>query len=293
MLFGPIDKFLIETSEVPAWYYISWDEENLAIILSVHREYSKVLERIGKDSPQIDYMFRRVDSFGKSIVDEFTELNLQDRNAWGFGQTLQRIDDYGDFVCFRIFLPSKKRLDQDNVWKQFYNISASLRACFSVLNYPKDLETPQKLNILQKQLAIFDLETKVGQYGGSITVLFSISFVRWLASRYQVQKEEKLYISEVGLAMRQAQAKMLSLTEPPPEDPKQNGMILWHSQFFSLNCFGDSAGLDPSDGYRYRAEGENRGIGLTTHNVDGPIQQLILLAGIAKLCDLCRFDSNY
>lgn len=62
-------------------------------------------------------------------------------------------------------------------------------------------------------------------------------------------------------------------------------VLLRRPKWVNFSCPGNACGLDPED---YYEKSLDWGYQLVPHNVDSPLQQLTLLAGVAMLYQLAR-----
>jgi hypothetical protein len=117
-----------------------------------------------------------------------------------------------------------------------------------------------------------------GMHGGSLGGMFSIPLVRWL-SRVRVNTQ----LEKVENAMKAAYNRMLGYRRY-----HRNDFRVWladNQGWLNISCPGDACGLHPADHYR---SAHKEGYDFACHNVDSPMQQLTLIAGLAALCDLVR-----
>jgi len=155
-------------------------------------------------------------------------------------------------------------------WKGAQLVSASLTVLMSWLRYPK-IDTTAKL----PQLLTLQTITQCGPHGGSLSGEISIYMKDILASFLG-----KVRFTEITDAMRSCYDQMVGLRE----FHKWSFDAYIENGRFIINCPGDACGLHPSDWYERKGEGFE----FSCHNVDSSIQQLTLIAGLAKLCDLVR-----
>ena len=61
--------------------------------------------------------------------------------------------------------------------------------------------------------------------------------------------------------------------------------VAYKDGWFNMSCPGDACGLHPADNM---GTVSGRGYKFSCHNVDNPMQQIALLAGLAVLCDKAK-----
>ncbi len=125
------------------------------------------------------------------------------------------------------------------------------------------------------QLLSFTTVTERRQNGGSLGGSFSPSLVRWLVANPD--------LSSVERAMRETFGHCLGTSE----DGFMSRFRVWNRNgWLILDCPGDACGIHPSE--QYSDSGVRGGYDFSCHNVDSPVQQLTLLAGLAALHDEAR-----
>ncbi len=283
------EYFNIMREDIPAWYEISWDDENKAIVVRVHRAVLNQLGLLTNEAPIIRILSTDIDL---SDFVPFGESN------WGFGQVLEQIGEDDKYISFRVSLPrviwtisKAKREDRFGFkglpergynWQAAYNLSASLNVLFLALAFSLREEIIWENEI--PQLVNCKLQTSKESYGGALSIRLSKALVDWLA-KYQVNED----IPEASEALFEAYSAMYEFKDEEAIAFNRhylNARVLSIKQRITLNCPGDACGLDPDNMNEIR----DRGYELVPHNTDTPIQQLTLLAGVAKLCDIYRED---
>lgn len=150
-------------------------------------------------------------------------------------------------------------------WTPAFALSASLNALFFLAKFHEGETIPLP------QLLTLTLVTQCGMHGGSLGGDFSQPLVDWLRARRPGEQ-----IPEMMTAMRIAHDRMMG---------KQARFIARHEAYVQkdgwllANCGGGS--IHPAYGWIEKAGGYE----FTCHNVDSPVQQLTLLAGLAALHD--------
>lgn len=282
---------LITQANMPRWYGLSWDPENVAIVLSIHRDMAHLLTPLTPDAPIIRTMkeefgfatFHRDFGFDGALMpagdDEwirftaslpviFRLLNLPCRACGGSG----RDKFLSDRACLSCEGTAKEHVFD---WLPAYALSASLNVLFCLLEYP-EIQTMSDL----PQLMTIQLATGHGMGASALSGLFGIPLVQWL-----VDKGFPYAISEMVLAMRRAYQWMLGRNTLPRGDLGAFRASVDHAGgWLNVSCQGDACGLNPDHGGFSGIKG--RGYRFLPHNVDNPVQQLTLLAGLAALHDI-------
>jgi len=287
------DIKLITQQNIPCWYEISFLETaGPSIVLRLHKDFIKKPVANLADSFLI-----------KAFKDDFKlEDFLSDFGGdIGFGGVLKSFDKKGDFVEFIARIPKVKKntgtckeckgtgkheelgiscgycrgtgigyiIDTDTI----YAISASFTIVLSLLSlWGYEGTTSSSLT----QLLTLTTKTGHGDHGGSLWGEISIPLAKWIESI-----GEEVELPEMIHAMKTTHEFMMG----PENFPEYyfRARSARDGRFVS-DCPGDACGLHPADWYKR----EDHGYEFGCHNVDTPIQQLTLLAGLAALHDSAR-----
>ena len=133
-------------------------------------------------------------------------------------------------------------------------------------------------------------------YGHAIGGYVSAEVITWLRS-YAAGKVRRLGIIEAAPmhpeVISATQAAWYAVSQPNLRKYASNRAIYgWIREegAFSINCFGDACDLSIyPDAIGFRWDGYP--VTLSCHNLDSANQQLALLAGLAKICQLARASS--
>ena len=262
-------KFRMITQEnVPCWYELSFVEDKKpAIILRVHKEFITNLSPIPKDAPII-----------KLFMEEFKFRNFIGtfNKNFGFDDSFRRLGEKKNFVEFAVEIPKSK-----TSWQSAYAISASFTVFTGLAKFLK-VGTSAPF----PQLMTIKTVTKEDMCGGSLSGEFSIPLVRWLVGLYK--KNSEPIIPEIIEAMKIAYRYMVGLRRFDQFDFRAR--VAYEYGWLNISCPGNAAGLHPDDNAEFDMK---RGLGyeFCSHNVDTPVQQITLLAGLATLHDQVR-ESN-
>jgi len=158
-------------------------------------------------------------------------------------------------------------------WRPAQAISASFNVFFSLARYP-EFETSSKL----PQLMVINVVTHHDMHGGSLGGEFGIPFCEWLKFF-----EEGTRLPEIIEVMQAASTKMFGKKY---EDYGFRAYML-RKGGICLDVPGNACGIYNPPEYDYDPS-RKQGCKFECHNVDTPMQQLELLAGLAVLHDRAR-----
>lgn len=287
---------------MPCWYELSWLEKLPAIILRVHNDFIGYIKEQKIDFENAPIIMRLKIEFGfKNFIGDFG-------GNFGFDDALKRRGEKDGFTEFLIKIPKvkkitnkpcgrcngkgKDRLRNDKClmcegrgkeykydWKIPYAISASLKVFFMLALFPK-MET----SVSFPQLMTLTTVTARGNHGGAIHGEFSIPLAKWLNSNFCDKKEAAEKMKQA--AMR-AYKRMFGMSK---FDRYNFDAKISDVGGVMLSCPGNATGIHPENCYKVDVGKE--GYELACHNLDTPMQQLALLAGLATLHDLARGEIN-
>lgn len=252
--------------EVPAWYKLDANEGNIS--LSVHKQaipqLIEQLPRVAKGYPE-----------KLELHKAFTPPNSQ--REWGFGPVLSEREDKEnpDWLIYSCSLPAYKK-DDGIDWESLCETSATLEVLLRnlfVTENRTDSKSPQMMEV-----HLFS--SKKPSHSSTLNAIVRPSLAKWLNTNVNTGKGPV-----IAQAMKEAYFRMFEV-ERDLFDHNFRVMIR-DPKWINITCPGDACGLDPES---YNDLDLDVGYELQPHNVDGPVQQLTLLSGLAKLDNLAHTD---
>lgn len=286
----------LKREDIPCWYELSWQEKPPAIILRVHKDFIANAPVIPDDAPIIKQFMEGGFGFKKFCA------NLE--GNFGFDNAFQPGKETEEFVEFvavipRIekqtgkpcpsckgsgkneFFPEDKCLHcegEGKEWKIYwcpaYAISATFTIFFLLSRFPEKETSSSLLQLLTVCTA-----TLKEMHGGSLDGEFSRPLCQWLRS---LVASGETNLPVITRAMVMAYGRMFRLKDFYRFSFRAD--IRGEKGGLCTDCPGDATGIHPSDWYFHEEEGYE----FSSHNVDTPMQQITLLAGLAALHDLAR-----
>lgn len=261
-------KYII-AKDYPCWYELSWNKDNMAIVLRLHNDFIQVFQPPAPDSRFITRLSNEL---------KLGEFKNDFDGDIGFDGILKRLEGDGEFSEFALSLPNMRRETEAGKGYHLdatlaYAASASLSAYMPFLELCEEdtsSKTPQLLTI--------ETTTRMGMHGGSFDANVSVALRRWLE-----QYSGTNTIPEAVSVMMQAYNRMLGLRN---FDKPYFDVYIWENGGLNLSCPGNACGLNPL----HSGIIGGRGYKLACHNVDNPEQQLTLIAGLAAICDRARAE---
>lgn len=254
----------IKRDVMPLWYDLGFDEKSVSIMIWLHPKAFELICVLLKETAPAVKDFINKFNFPSFI----TPTNI----CWGFGEMMKTTNE-GKQISVKCELPVIKN-GANIAWDKSFAVSATLNLLFSAL-WLMEETTDDSLSQL---LIIENMRTESDLYGGALSVSISPEVCRWINTFPDNYNHPK-----ISGAMRTAFQKMWVEEESFMD---RSTALLRKPKWINLDCPGDGCGLDPKD--YYDAEQLNKGYTLLPHNTDSPLQQLTLLVGVAKLCQLVR-----
>jgi len=211
------------------------------------------------------------------------QLNLLDfipptEKVWGYGKFLEwsRPNRKG-WITLACKLPVVIRGERVSQLTGL-SISASFGALFAALACVDKVETGEPRQLVA--IEFFNTGTRL--YGCSLLASLTPRFVSWLST-----EEETHHWKEVAAAMAAAYFALWPGSRKFCSEKSDFRPMLRKPYWVHLDVPGNACGLDP-EGHDFVEEGY--GYELVPHNTDSAIQQLTLLAGLARLNQMARAD---
>lgn len=318
--------FLIQES-IPCWHEISFDVENMAIIMGVHRDFlnhmpvlttetpivamiiqecgckvfhgdfqgeqfgfNGAFEKLGEKNGFIRYSVR-IPALEQFYIVTCDRCQGHTKDLFGSCSVCQGVgkvkrtracsscdgkkeDQFGE-VC-RYCKGVGKTIDSWMDWDSFYAISATLSLFFDLMFAGQDKD--KLTSCKAPQLLLLTTATNRGMNVCPISGTYGIPLVNWLLGRHGEIEEVTSAIArtwEKGYGSFDDMDKMNIYAEI-----RTNGWL-------GIGCPGDRAGLHPNFNCPIA---RGKGYEFSDHNVDTPLQQLTLLAGLGALCDKVRSE---
>lgn len=196
------------------------------------------------------------------------------QDAWGFGPVLVFQSTDSDWLIYSADLPpTGLGMPNDNV----YATSATLAILFESLNWNEYHTGTSRDQLLKVSL---ELNREKRFYGANIHVAVGDSLAKWISGNLDNGVKEAL-IDTMQTAFNKMRKTKVSKEEFKVsfDEPK----------YIHLDCPGNRTGLDPTEMF---SDDPNTGYVLTAHNSDSPVQQLVLLSGVAKLEEIASAEIN-
>ena len=289
-----MDIKTIIKENVPCWYGLSWRQKKPAIVLKIHKDFIASIKPVSEDAPIIkslkeEFKFKRfVGSFeGNFGFDDAFILAGEKENFVEFIIKIPKVKKWTNKNCSycngsgkEIFVDSRRDCyhcegtGKERIfdWQPAYRISANFTVFTTLAQFPK-VETSAPF------LQLMTINTTTGMDYALLDGEYCIPFVKWLSSL------SRNSIPEMIQAMKIAYNRMLGLRKF--DQFHFRASVDFESGWLNVDCPGNSCGLNPAHGAGYDME---RGLGyeFDCHNVDTPMQQITLLAGLAALHDRAR-----
>lgn len=283
----------IKKEDVSCWYELSWDDKG-SIVLRVNKDFVKNAGNISKNAPIVMGLKEGFSAFeggfegknfgfDKSFVNkglnkdffemeaELPVLRKKSKEPCLFCKGTGKAD-FLDGICICCNGEGRSYLYE---WGKAFAISASFTVFF-LFSFNPEIQTSSNL----KQLMAVQTITESNIHGGSIWGDFSSLLINWL----KTIKETQNFLTLIRKASMGAYVKM---------DGRK--LDIFHDYDFRvalkdgrliMDCPGDACGINPNEEY-WDGKGDG-GYRFNCHNVDNPMQQLTLLAGLAALHDEAR-----
>lgn len=280
---------------MPWWYELEWRPgARSAPGLAIHLRTKAVWTALNETETIASRLFPPEENFGEFIADDPWKFGYDGCFSWeprdaesrslilpipiiekeikeschlcnGTGKSFY--DD--ELPCFNCKGRKKERILD---WDSAYRISATLTVLFESINYLDDIPESS-----QSQLLTLETLTQKEAHGGSLHGTYSKTLVRWLSRVHpgtpvacMIQAMRDCYTAQFGAEESESRDFRASVDD-------KNGWL-------NVSCPGQACGLHPHTGYILPGDGYQ----WSSHNVDSPMQQLTLIAGLAALTTKAR-----
>lgn len=169
--------------------------------------------------------------------------------------------------------------------ERLYQTTLTTKALTMALAVPI---SEQKSNVLQQA----DLEIRCSKegrgYDHAVSGYVSSRIAAWLLAQASRSKEDKAVRmpAEVVKAMRYAWLSVCR--EGAKQQTSACGGRIEQDGKFQLGCLGADIAIYPDNGWHKDDMDSPHGVRFSCHNLDSAPQQLTLIAGFAKMCELAR-----
>ncbi len=282
---------------IPCWYELSWQKKEPAILVKVHRDFIRSVKTVSKDAPIVVSL---KEEFGfKDFIGSF-EGNFGFDNAFVF---LEQKEDFTEFVvkipkikkwtnkectyCHgtgkEIFSETKrgcfhcegKGKEYFFDWQAAYAISASFTVFTALAKFPKVVTSATILQLMTINASINKENLGKAWLDGE----YSIPLVQWLSLLFEKS------ISDMVSAMKTTYDLMVGLKRFNLSEFK--AAVDGKGGWLNIDCPGNACGLNPVHNAGYNIQ-KGLGYEFSSHNIESPVQQITLIAGLAALNDVSR-----
>lgn len=184
-------------------------------------------------------------------------------------------------------------------YQKLFNISATLWELFKTLDlhYGSELLCESKEHLEDQLLFIKNFSTGIGAHSCRFSADVSLKLCKWINNisskvssypigRISVKKSVNDSMDKVQVIIDTMALIDSKLTKTKKRECNSI-KVKFSEKFLFLFCGGNACGICPEDYYDNSLE---VGYELIPCNIDSLIQQFILLAGLAKICQLARED---
>lgn len=286
----------VRYKDISAWYELGITDDHKALIIRIEKTaLVEVQKLLTMKAPLVRIYEERLNK-----TPLFGELFIPPREkVWGFGEVLEQFpQERDDWISYHCDLPVILSAEQvkwqgndsgfygERNWERAEQVTVTLKVLFEALWLFEEQAAEKEIIKNQVQLLIIEgMRVESGLHGSSFSVKLSKRFCNWLKKQIgdkEYKAFEHLHLPEAERAMTEAH---FQIWQKPLDryDLRRHEVVCHPPKSIHLSCPGNACGLDPE-----YSRTEDWGYMLQPHNVDSRIQQLTLLAGIAKLHDLVR-----
>ncbi len=276
---------------VPCWYELGWDKETKSLILRVHKDFAKETKifpahgvmiwsykkEFGLSSCCFDFFgehfgfdnaFKKRGGGGESIEYEIKIPNLETEAVCDFCSCAGKTFDEPCPIC----RGSKKKISYD--FKPASAISASFTIFFNLAYFGRNMK------IFSKKFQLFEIDTMTQRSSCGNGSAINGWFSEKLTTHLRGLQDSSL--ADIIWAMKIANSQMFNGRNSIFESLQFDASVGKKGRLI-LKCPGDASGVYPLSGDQ-RTEDYTFG----SCNMDSPVQQITILAGLAALHDKAR-----
>ena len=261
--------------DYPWVYDIRFSPVNRNIIIEVTKEVADAVESafIAHLRGQKNHIPARISQLQEDVG--LGEFILPFSAQWGFGGCIHASLTEST-VLWNFDLPKRTSSfgqEDDTFFNALFERSASLQLLMHVLN------AIEVRHHSRNQLLYIDgIKSARGEYGCVFTVTLSKKLCSWLLAQDNSSIESLGNVIKVAMIRAYQNFSVFGISQA--NEISFLVQLESGSKFVHLSCPGNACGFSPHD----RAdEDDNDGYELVPHNLDTPIQQFTLLAGISEL----------
>lgn len=266
-------------ADVPVWYDLDVLDGGRGLVLKIEKGAAEQL---------FEYLTAKTANRFMSGVKVPTFI-MPGILPWGYGPVLVMGGQEGPWVRIECDLPalfSDIKADtytSEERWDRAYGLSATWSLLMAGLGqigsiYMSPLDG---LQLLEVELGV---NKERGMHSCPILAGLSVTTLDWLRG----QGEERRH-RVIGACMLEAHHRMRQYDRSDDWVNGRTYAMIRQPARIDFGCDGDACGLNPSHDYGYDLR-HQKGYELFPHNVDTPMQQMVLLVGIAALNCLVRKD---
>jgi hypothetical protein len=256
----------IARGDIPSWYEMSWQKNPASLAFKIHQDFIN-------DSRPIPLEFPAIKALQKNLGLSNFEGDLS--KDFGFENTFKNkgLDERG-FVILQANLPKATGFFNSEVvdWHASYALSASLMI---LTMYTHHLEKETSSNL--KQLFVLRTNASGERYG--LSGVIGLTLHNWLKENKGDTNQKMI------LAMKSAYQEMMGKEARHAIDGFD--VLPWENGAINAGCIKWRWGISPN----FMAEGDielGRGYKIDGYNLDNPMQQITMIAGLAALHDAAR-----
>ncbi|HEY1036974.1 MAG TPA: hypothetical protein VGE62_00140 [Candidatus Paceibacterota bacterium] len=288
----------IEYEDIPRWYHLFWDRQAEGLFIRVHRFFLEKSEfknwgpyfKGWDEKPSFLPLFDRCEPrLGQAFfgINDSIALVAQDAEWLTYRIKIPRVCFKSNSICARCLGKGKRDFYGDVCYScdgkgtdtfldsmQIDEVCYSLAVFLTALKFPLkdcDVDTPHK------QLFTVTSMAKATSHGHSVGGYASPEFLRFLES-LSMSYDDWVNLPSAVEVMKMVHCRLFGKVHAFDRFAcyTRGGQII-------LDCPGDACQIHTEPDRRI---GCGQGVGITCHNLDSAMQQLMLLAGMGEVTSL-------